>query len=323
MAASPAVSVVLPFRDAARWLPLTLAALAQDWAVPFELLAIDDGSGDGSAELLQRLCRHWPSWRWRLLHSDGRGVSAARNAGLAAASAPLVAFLDADDRPLPGRLWRPLRSLEAHPDLAHVHGGWWRVDAGGRPLQLVQPWQEGAGFTFQQALNHKAVLPSAWTVRREALDAVGGFDVALSHAEDVDLLLRLAAAGFAGAWLDQPLVRYRVHGAAASRAVAGQVQGLLAVVERHLHGMAAPEAAELQYATLSWCVWLAWSEGDSITAEALLQRCGASCPWPYPRRPVHLLEVFARSAARVGQPFDRLALLASPFWRQAVTLLQP
>jgi hypothetical protein len=114
-----------------------------------------------------------------------------------------------------------------------------------------------------------------------------------------------------------------VHPAAASGALSAHVQGLLAVVERHLAGVPEPEAAELRYATLSWCVWLAWSQGDEASAEPLLKRCGQSCPWPYPRRPVHLLEVFARSSARIGQPFDRAALVASPFWRKAEALLQP
>lgn len=320
---TPAISVVLPFRDAARWLPRTLAALAQEWAVPFELVAVNDGSGDGGEVLLERLCHHWPQERWQLLHTDGCGVSAARNAGLAVARAPLVAFLDADDRALPGRLALPVAALAAQPQLAHVHGSWWRVDAAGRPLQLVRPWLEGAGFRFREALNHKAVLPSAWTVRRQALEAVGGFDVGLCQSEDVDLLLRLARAGHAGGWLDQPLVRYRVHAAAASGDVGAQVRGLTAVMERHLQGVPAAEAAELHYATLSWCVWLAWSRNDTASAEALLARCGRRCPWPYPRRPVHLLEVFDRSSARVGQPFDRHALVESPFWRRAKALLQP
>lgn len=323
MAPEPAVSVLLPFCDAARWLPRTLAALAQEWAVPFELVAVDDGSRDGSAALLQRLCRHWPGWRLQLLRTGGVGVSAARNAALGAARAAVVAFLDADDRPMPARLGAPLQALARQPELAQVHGGWWRVTAQGRPLQLVQPWLEGAGFGLREALNHKAVLPSAWTVRRSALEAVGGFDASLRQAEDVDLLLRLAAAGHAGAWIAQPLVRYRVHPAAASRDLPAQVDGLLQVVERHLPLLPAAEAAELHYATLSWCVWLAWSQQASATAEALLARCGRSCPWPAVRRPVHLLEVFARSAARVGAPFDAAALQASPFWARVEALLQP
>jgi len=316
------VAVVLAFRDASPWLPGCLAALAQEWAVPFELVAIDDGSRDGGGALLQRLCRHWPAGRWRLIRTEGVGVSAARNLGLAATQAPLVAWLDADDRAMPGRLAQPLALLQRQPELAHVHGAWWRIAADGRPLQLVQPWLEGAGFSLREALNHKAVLPSAWTLRRSALEAIGGFDAGLSQAEDVDLLVRLAAAGFQGAWLDHPLVRYRVHAAAASQQLEPQVQGLLQVVERHGQVLPPAEAQEIHYATLSWCVWLAWSRGQRALAEQLLLQCAGRCPWPPVRRPVHLLEVFARSAARVGAPFDAKTLLASPFWRRAVQLLQ-
>lgn len=322
-APAPAVSVLLAFRNAERWLPGCLAALAQEWAVPFELVAIDDGSSDASAAVLQRLCRHWPAWRWRLMRTAPAGVSAARNRALALARAPLVALLDADDRPMPGRLAQPLAVLNHHPKLAHVHGAWWRMDADGQAQQLVQPWLEGAGFTLREALNHKAVLPSAWTLRRSALEAVGGFDPQLSQAEDVDLLLRLASAGFLGAWLDQPLVRYRVHAEAASQQHGAQVEGLLQVVERHGAALPPAEARELYYATLSWTVWLAWSRGDGALAERLLAECGRRCPWPPVRRPVHLLEVFARSAARVGQPFEARTLLATPFWSRAVELLQP
>ena len=178
---APALSVVLPMRDARPWLPAMLAALAREWATGFELIAIDDGSRDGSAALLANLCDHWPRERWQLLEGQGQGVSAARNQGIAASKAPLIAFLDADDRPLPGRLALPLQHLQAHPEHSHVHGGWWRCNAQGELRHPVRPWQEGAGFQWRSVMEHKAVLPSAWTVRREALLAVGCFDESLKH----------------------------------------------------------------------------------------------------------------------------------------------
>ena len=57
---APALSVVLPMRDAAKWLPAVLAALVREWSTAFELIAIDDGSSDGSGALLESLCDHWP-----------------------------------------------------------------------------------------------------------------------------------------------------------------------------------------------------------------------------------------------------------------------
>ena len=78
------ISVVLPMRNASRWLPALLAGLVREWHTGFELIAIDDGSQDGSARMLQQLCAHWPKDRWQLLKGSGRGVSFARNRGIAA-----------------------------------------------------------------------------------------------------------------------------------------------------------------------------------------------------------------------------------------------
>jgi len=318
------LAVVLPMRNASAWLPQLLAALAHDWAVPFELVAVDDGSSDGSAQLLQRLCSHWPQQRWQLLDGGGRGVSAARNRAVAASTAPFIAFIDADDRPLPGRLARPLAVLQQHPELDHVHGGWLRCPPAGAAPHAVCPWLEGAAFDWQSVIEHKAVLPSAWTLRRSALQRVGGFDEGLSHAEDVDLLARLAASGSRGAWIPEPLVRYRVHPGSASGRLRQHLQGLIGVLERHLQGLApalAPWAAEQRYSTLTWCCWQAWSAGQPQLALQLLQQALPACPYPLARRRVHLLEVFARSCRRVGQPWDRPALQASPFWRHACALI--
>jgi glycosyltransferase involved in cell wall biosynthesis len=166
----------------------------------------------------------------RLLQAGSRGVSAARNLGWRAARYSLVAFLDADDLALPDRLQHQAAMFMADPDLQHVLCGWQRIDAQGRALAAVRPWEEGAGFSTREALRHKAVLPSAWMLRREALEAVGGFDVTLQQAEDVDLLLRLARSGHSGAWVPEVLCGYRVHEAAASRRARPQARALSLVV---------------------------------------------------------------------------------------------
>ena len=318
---APELAVVLPFVAANPWLIEAIVSLEAAAAhLPWQLIAVDDGSSDGSADLLLRLTAHWPPGQLLLLEGGGRGVSAARNQAIAAASAPLIAFLDADDRALPERLWAPLGALQADPGLDHVHGGWLRIDAAGRLISSVEPWQEGAGFDRHAALTHKAVLPSAWTVRRSALQAVGGFDESLRHAEDVDLLLRLAAAGHRGAWIPRPLVRYRVHAGAASRQLQGQIEGLASVVDRHLQDLPPEQAAwaaGVRYGTLSWGAWKAWSEGDHALALAVLERAAAACPLPLVRRPVHFLEHVTRSCAREGLAFEPQAFLASGFWQQA------
>lgn len=324
MATTPPISVVVPMRNASRWLAPLLAALVREWNIGFELVVVNDGSSDGSAELLQRLCNHWPRDRWQLLDGGGRGVSAARNHGVASSQAPLIAFLDADDRPLSGRLKLPLQALTEDSSLSHVHGGWWRCDAAGRLQHAVQPWREGARFDWRGFMEHKAVLPSAWSVRRTALESVGGFDEGLHHSEDVDLLLRLAANGHKGAWIGRELVRYRLHGSNASGRLHSQLRGLLNVTERHLSET--PEehsdwAEEQRFATRIWACWQAWQQSEDSFALELLQQAMRHCSLPLVRRPVHLIEAMQRSSDRIGAHFDRNRLLASGFWQRAEALV--
>ncbi|WP_415408782.1 glycosyltransferase family 2 protein [Synechococcus sp. A10-1-5-9] len=322
--ATPSVSVVVPMRDATPWLPSLLAALVHDWDTGFELVVVDDGSKDGSADLVCRLCAHWPTERWQLLEGKGEGVSSARNQGIMASRADVIAFLDADDRPFAGRLSKPLHHLASNPHLSHVHGGWWRCNAQGERQQPVRPWDEGAGFSWHQFMEHKAVLPSAWTVRRSALLQVGGFNPALRHSEDVDLILRLAAAGHQGDWIHEPLVRYRIHSGNASGRLEPQLKGLLSVIDHHLNTLPNPQvgwAKDQRYSTATWATWQAWQAGNSSLALQLLKGAMASCPYPLVRRPVHLIEAMHRSSMRIGAPFNREHLLASAFWRQAESML--
>jgi hypothetical protein len=315
------IAVVLPFRNARPWLAEVIASLVNAAAgLSWQLIAVDDGSCDDCARLLLHITRHWPDGQLLLLEGAGRGVSAARNQAIAAASAPLIAFLDADDRALPQRLSAPMAALTAQPELDHVHGGWLRISADGQPICRVEPWRDGAGFDRHAALTHKAVLPSAWTIRRHTLLELGGFDETLHHAEDVDLLLRLAATGHRGAWIPQPLSRYRVHPGGASRQLQGQIEGLASVVDRHLQDLPPDQAAwaaGVRYGTLSWGAWKAWSEGDHALALAVLDRAAAACPLPLVRRPVHFLEHVARSCQREGLPFKPQEFLESGFWQRA------
>lgn len=322
------VSVVIPFRNARAWLSRTLAALAAQEGVTFELVAVDDGSTDGSADLINQV---WPGLRpdvpLQLVDGGGQGVSAARNAGVAAATAPLIAFLDADDLAYPGRLALQAAQLQGDPALAQSLCGWRRIDDHDRVLAEVCPWDEGAGFDPLPAFLHKAVLPSAWMLRRDWFDRVGGFDPTLAHAEDVDLLLRLALAGAPGAWLRRGLCGYRVHGAGASRAVADQVQGLVAVLERHLAALPGDHplqasAVALRHGTRVWCGWYAWQQGEPALAQQLLLDSWRLSPYGPARSWWSLASMFAHQGRRAGTPVAVDELLASPFWLQLSSLLR-
>lgn len=316
------VSVVVPFRNAITWLPACLASLAVQRDVAFELIAVDDGSSDGSAE---RLALTWQQLGTpaplQILRLGGEGVSAARNAGWQAAEADLIAFLDADDLCLPGRLAAQAQRLTAEPRLDQVLCGWrrFRLEPGEPGTCDVRPWQEGAGFAPEPAFRMKAVLPSAWMLRRRALEGCGGFDPALDHAEDVDLLLRLAQAGAPGAWLERVLCAYRVHPGGASRRLRPQSQALLWVLGRGLASLPAgdplrPQGPELLFAARAWSGWSAWVEGDQPLALELWRSGWGSSPLGPARTWLHLAQGAERASAREGRPFQTADLLAHPTW---------
>lgn len=322
------VSVVIPFRNALEWLSRTLAALAVQDGVPFELVAVDDGSDDDSAELIVRV---WPSLRpdvpLKMVEAGGRGVSAARNAGVGAATAPLIAFLDADDLAYPGRLAQQAAQLWSCPGLAQSLCGWRRIDEKDRLLSEVRPWNEGAGFEPVPAFLHKAVLPSAWMLRRDWFDRLGGFDVSLNHAEDVDLLLRLSLAGGQGTWLRRCLCGYRVHGLSASRSVVGQVNSLVEVVNRHLELLPSEHpiqssAIRIRHGTMVWCGWYAWNQGELPLAQQLFLDSWRLSPYGPARSWWSLVQMVVDQNARSGFPVDVSELLSSSFWLQLCSLIR-
>lgn len=121
---TPRVSIVVPLYNKGKYVLRALASIGGQSRTDFEVLVVDDGSTDGGGELAAR----YPDRRFRVLRQANAGPGAARNRGLAEASAELVAFLDADDEWLPDYLERSLALLEAcGPDVATVTSGYFDV----------------------------------------------------------------------------------------------------------------------------------------------------------------------------------------------------
>lgn len=317
---APRVSVVIPFRDARLWLPECLSSLASVQGVAVEVVAVDDGSSDDSAAIVASYRSRFIC-PLRILDGGGRGVSAARNLGWRAGSNSLVAFLDADDRCLPGRLAGQAALLLGHAELAHVVSGWRRISSNGVTIKEVRPWEEGAGFDVPSVFRHKAVLPSAWMLRRSVLEATGGFDPALSQAEDVDLLLRLAVEGHQGTWWPHPGCDYRIHEHSASHQVRRQAHALLGVVRRQLDRLPQDSSsaclqAEVSHGTRVWAGWNAWRRGEGELAFELWRTSLGMSPFPPALTWVHIAENVARNAAREGERFRPMDLLEDPVWRR-------
>src|SRR4051812_11972409 len=153
------------------------------------VVVVDDNSGDETAAVAARYADRGVRYVGRQLGGAGQ----ARNAGLAATSSPLVAFLDADDAWLPERLAIGVRHLERHPDAALVAAHAFACDEAMRPSSIVHALRAPAcGDVFEELLVHNIVLnPSSVLVRRSALEAAGGVSE-LPVAQDWGTWLEIA-----------------------------------------------------------------------------------------------------------------------------------
>ena len=205
----PRVSVLLPVRDAAGTLARCLASLAAQSLADHEVLAVDDGSRDGSGGLLEEAAQRDP--RLRVRHTPPHGLVSALNLALSEARAPLVARMDADDWTHPGRLARQAHLLDQEPAL-HVLGCRVRaVGSVGRGMRRYVAWSNGLldheAITRDLFVESPLVHPSVM-LRTAALRELGGYREA-AGPEDYDLWLRAAAAGWRFAKLPETLLEWR------------------------------------------------------------------------------------------------------------------
>jgi len=203
--AQSSVSAIIPAYNAAGFLREAIESVLAQRHGSVECIVVDDGSTDGTAAVVDDF-----GSSVRLIRQDNRGVAAARNRGAAASRASLLAFLDADDRWDPDRLRRGVEALHADPAAEAVLCATRVMDTHMRPLGVIiqQP-----DVTVEDALMCRTSLVSVSSnllIRREAFEALGGFDERLSTSADWALNLQLIARGTLVA-LPEPLVYYRLH----------------------------------------------------------------------------------------------------------------
>lgn len=187
---NPLVSVVLPFHDTAAWLVEAVESIRSQTYDRWELLCIDDGSTDGSADIVARFARFDP--RIRLVRLPRGGIVAALNHGIRAARGEFVARMDGDDVALPRRLELQVARLRADRSLAAVGGAFHLIDVRGAVWKTQRPptvpAQVSRALERGNCLCHSSML-----VRRSALAGCDGpYRGQFPLAEDYDLWLRLA-----------------------------------------------------------------------------------------------------------------------------------
>ncbi|MBI1915861.1 MAG: glycosyltransferase [Planctomycetes bacterium] len=209
---SPAVSVVIATHNYGRYLAGAVRSVLAQTFTDFELVIVDDGSSDDTPEVAQPFLR---DPRIRYHRTDRQGQPKAKNTGIRLTTAPLIAFLDADDVWLPDKLDRQVARFAADPELGVVYADRLLMDAEGHELECDKRLLY-RGNVLPEMFQENFICFSSVMVRRAVFEEVGLFDETIPMAIDYDLWLRVGLR-YRFDYVDASLVKYRTGHANLSR----------------------------------------------------------------------------------------------------------
>jgi glycosyltransferase involved in cell wall biosynthesis len=196
----PLVSCVVPCFNGERYLEETLRSILDQTHRPLDVIVVDDGSTDGSAEVVRRF-----GDLVRYHRQENRGPAGACNTGVALAAGEFIAFLEQDDLWLPHKTERQLHEFTAQPALGYC------------VARIQNFWIPELQHEADRYRDHPVMQPvpgyvvQTLVVRRDLFDRVGIFDESLPFAFASDWFLRLSESGVPGALVPEVLTRRRLH----------------------------------------------------------------------------------------------------------------
>jgi glycosyltransferase involved in cell wall biosynthesis len=234
---TPVISVVVPAYNAGATLAATVQSIAEQVPAPMEIIVVDDGSTDDTADVASRLSGV------RLIGRANGGPSAARNAGIAIARGEWIGFADADDTWLPGKLQLQAECAARYPDAILIAGDWVRGAQAPSAARTSSAAPHVRLFGYRDLLTLNRFQTSTVLVRTEALKRLGGFDASLDGVEDWDMWLRCSRLGPI-AKLDVPLVVYRDEPGGYSKNLRRVYATMLLMLDRERRSPAMPSRTE-------------------------------------------------------------------------------
>jgi teichuronic acid biosynthesis glycosyltransferase TuaG len=239
----PLVSIIMPAYNAERYIADSIRSVLAQTYQNWELVVVDDGSTDDTAEVARRFAAS--DRRIRYFRQQNGGPGKARNAGVEKSSGPLVAFLDADDLWLREKLELQIKvAEEKEADVVFTDGFFFDgenvTDESGSNFAVVHGRFEGAEM-FDLLLVRNRLPTLSVLLRREAFNQAGGFAEEYI-CEDYDLWLKLAKLGAVFYGMEEKLVRYRRHPASSTHRESKVLGPMAAVVRRHIDGGGLGEA---------------------------------------------------------------------------------
>lgn len=243
--AIPQIAVIVPAYGVAHLLAEAIdSLLAQDFA-DWEAIVIDDGAPD---DVAGAVAPYLADPRIRLVETENHGVSAARNLAISMCRAPLIALLDGDDLLAPSYLTRMVDAMEADPyaTIATCNARIFGVIPT-ETLSIPDHCDMPETASAIDLMKNDFSIYIGSTFRRRDWKRIGGFDSAMTHAEDLDFWLRLLLAGGHARYINAVLGHYRVRGNSASANNLALINGRIKLFEKVVTAHAgSPEAAFAQ-----------------------------------------------------------------------------
>ena len=209
------ISVVIPTYNRIALVERAIDSVLMQSIKPFDIIVVDDGSDDGTSEMIQKKYRSI-----NLVQQQNSGVSAARNNGIKHAKGDWISLLDSDDEWTEKKLENQVNRLIKNPDyhFCHTNEIWIR---NGVRVNQKKRHQKYGGYIFDKCLDICRISPSSTLFKKNILEHVGWFDTQLPVCEDYDLWLRITA-DYKILFVDEPLIiKYGGHTDQLSQSVEG------------------------------------------------------------------------------------------------------
>lgn len=195
------ISVVIPTYNRKKYIKRAIDSVVHQSYKPFEIIVIDDGSTDGTYELIKQ---SYSSSQISLKKQKNKGVSAARNKGVKLANGDWIAFLDSDDEWFENKLELQVREIKKSKTfICHTNEIWIR---NGIRVNQMKKHQKYGGAIFKKCLDICRISPSSVMIHRRIFDEIGLFDEDLIICEDYDLWLRISSK-YPVLYLDSMLIK--------------------------------------------------------------------------------------------------------------------
>lgn len=204
---SPLISVVIPTHNRKTEISRSIDSVLDQSYPHIELIIVDDGSTDGTAEFIRH---HYRNDLLTLIVQPNKGVSAARNVGGGQGSGEFVAFLDSDDQWEREKIEKQVAFHQSHPDIhiSQTRETWIR---NGKQVKFCKKYKKPEGYIFSDSLELCTVSPSSVFMTRSLFETYGGFDESMPACEDFELWLRISRTEKVGLVDESLLIKYGGH----------------------------------------------------------------------------------------------------------------